>query len=127
MTTDAQVLVISRDELLLQTRKLILGAICNVEAVGRVSEARMLLAHRNFDLLVLCYSLSDQEYVAMIDMANCKIPPPKILNVHASGNRSSNRQAGQESIVDSGPYHLLQKAADMLGYQLKGSGRVNRG
>ena len=68
MNNGAHVLVVSRDQMLLQTRALILGAYFQVESAGRVSEAEAAMAKSPFDLIVLCYSLSDGEYQKLIEL-----------------------------------------------------------
>jgi hypothetical protein len=124
MNSDAHVLVVSRDQMLLQTRKLILGAFFEVDAAGRVPEAEVLMAKTDIDLIVLCYSLSDDEYSKMIDLANRQDPPPKILTLCSPSYGHSRAGCDQEFIVENGPYALLKKIAEMVGLPIKGSTRV---
>ena len=56
-----QVLVASRDPMLLQTRQLILGAFFEVHGAGRVREAEALMARFSFDLIILCSTLGDSD------------------------------------------------------------------
>jgi DNA-binding response OmpR family regulator len=124
MNHGPHVLIVSRDQLLLQSRALILGTYFQVEAAGRVPEAELAMARISFDLVVLCYSLSDNEYLRMIDMCGRQDPQPKILlsNAAAGGYR---RVGGDGAYtVDGGPYELLKKTAEVTGFPLKPIGRA---
>jgi hypothetical protein len=125
MNTGARILVVSRDQMLLQTRKLILGAFFEVEAAGRVPEAEVIMAEYNFALIVLCYSLADDEYVKMVDLANRQDPKPKILTLKSAANHHISRDGNdQVFMTENGPYALLKKASEMLGFRMKGTGRL---
>ncbi|HEY6845021.1 MAG TPA: hypothetical protein VI320_02280 [Terracidiphilus sp.] len=124
MNHGPHVLIVSRDQMLLQSRALILGTYFQVEAAGRVPEAELAMARISFDLVVLCYSLSDNEYLRMIDMCGRQDPQPKILlsNAAAGGYR---RVGGDGAYtVDGGPYELLKKSAEVTGFPLKPIGRA---
>ena len=123
MNNGAHVLVVSRDQMLLQTRALILGTYFQVEAAGRVPEAEEAMRKQAFDLVVLCYSLSDDEYRKMLDLCLCQASPPRVLTLHA-GNNDRHRDGGDgEYAVERGPYELLKKTAEMVGFPLKPIGR----
>jgi DNA-binding NarL/FixJ family response regulator len=124
MNSGAHVLIVSRDQMLLQTRKLILGAIFQVDAAGRVPEAEQMMANCTFDLIVLCYSLADEEYAKVVDLAQRQDPRPKILTLRSAGNHHVRDGADQEFMVENGPYALMKKTAEMLELQLKGVGRL---
>jgi DNA-binding response OmpR family regulator len=127
MNTGARVLVVSRDQMLLQTRKLILGAFFEVEAAGRVPEAEAMMAEHTFDLIVLCYSLADDEYAKIVNLADRQDPKPKILTLNSAANHHSSRDVdGKDQVLmtESGPYALLKKASEMLGFRMKGTGRL---
>jgi DNA-binding NtrC family response regulator len=124
MATNARVLVVSRDQMLLQTRKLILGAFFEVEAAGRVPEAESMMAGRTFDLIVLCYSLADDEYEKMVALAKRQNPRPRILTLSSSADHDSRVIADQGFMVENGPYALLKKSSEMLGFRVKGTGRL---
>jgi DNA-binding NtrC family response regulator len=124
MNHGAQVLVVGRDQMLLQTRKLILGAFFQVETAGRVPEAEGMMAGRAFDLVVLCYSLADDEFLKVIDLAQRQIPTPKILiMISAMVNRPDRSGCDQELASEEGPYAFLRKISEMLGQPLKAMGR----
>jgi DNA-binding NtrC family response regulator len=123
MNNGAHVLVVSRDQMLLQTRALILGTYFQVEAAGRVPEAEEAMRKQAFDLVVLCYSLSDDEYRKMLDLCLSQDAPPRVLTLHA-GNNGRPRDGGDgEYAVEQGPYQLLKKTAEMVGFALKPMGR----
>jgi DNA-binding NtrC family response regulator len=125
MNNGAHVLVVSRDQMLLQTRTLILGAFFQVEAAGRVAEAEAAMAKCNFELIVLCYSLSDEECRKIIELAQLQDPRPRILTL--SPSRGQHREGGDaEYSIDKGPYELLKKAGELLGQSIKPMGRASR-
>ncbi len=126
MNHGAHVLVISRDQMLLQTRQLILGTYFQVQTAGRVVEAEALMGKCTFDLVVLCYSLSDDECHQLAALVARQIPPPKILALRVPGNGCVSTIADQMLLVEEGPYALLKKSAEMLGFDLKGKGQVVR-
>ena len=74
MNKGAHVLLVSRDQMLLQTRALILGAYFQVQSAGRVTEAEAAMAKTAFDLVVLCYSLSDGEYSRLAELCGGRTP-----------------------------------------------------
>jgi len=124
MNHGPHVLIVSRDQMLLQSRALILGAYFQVEAAGRVPEAELAMVRISFDLVVLCSSLSDSEYLKMIDMCSRQDPQPKILvsNAAAGGGR---RVGGDGAYtVDGGPFELLKKTSEVTGFPLKSIGRA---
>jgi len=72
-----QVLVASRDPMLLQTRQLILGAFFEVHGARRVREAEALMARFSFDLIILCSTLGDSDCRAVPETASedsCRDP-----------------------------------------------------
>ena len=123
MNNGAHVLVVSRDQMLLQTRALILGTYFQVEAAGRVPEAEEAMRKQAFDLVVLCNSLSDDEYRKMIDLCLSQDPSPKVLTLHAGNNGSSRVGGDGDYAVEQGPYQLLKKTAELVGFPLKPMGR----
>jgi hypothetical protein len=123
MNKGAHVLVVSRDQMLLQTRALILGAYFQVEAAGRITEAEAAMAKTAFDVVVLCYSLSDDEYRKMTELCERPTPRPQILTLGAAANGHS-RGGDSEYAVENGPYGLLKKTAEMVGIPLKPTGRT---
>ena len=124
MNSHARVLVVSRDEMLLRTRVMILGAFFLVERAGRFVEARALLNSQSFDLIVLCHSLTSAECEQLARIAHELRPRPLILVMGASSRTVTLPWADSQLGVDAGPYGLVKKCADMLGFVLKSKARA---
>jgi hypothetical protein len=123
MKSEAQVLLVGKDEMLLQTRKLILGTYFHVDIAGRVSHAAQMIAERRFDLIVFCSSLSDDECGRVAELARTQDPRPKTLTLSAAGRQGCGHGAGDEHVGEIGPLALARKAATMLGLDIKANGR----
>jgi len=123
MNHGSHVLVVSRDQMLLQTRALILGAYFQVESAGRVPEAELAMSRIEFDLVVLCHTIPDDEYQKVIELIDRQKRRPKVLILNNAGAGRIRDGADGESTVDSDPYHLLRKAAEMVGFPMKPMGR----
>jgi hypothetical protein len=119
MNSRANVLVVSRDEMLLRTRVMILGAFFTVQGAGRPSEAKMLIDNTAFDLIVLCHSLTNRECEDLVKLAEDRDRRPKVLAMFGSDRSQPKPWANVQLGVDAGPYGLLKKCAEMLGYALK--------
>ena len=124
MNSHARVLVVSRDEMLLRSRQMILGAFFRVESAGRFSEARALLGSKPYDLIVLCHSLTLTECEQLANLARKQTPRPQVLAMSASSRTSIKPWADKQLGVDAGPYGLVKKCAEMLGYALKSKART---
>jgi DNA-binding NtrC family response regulator len=120
----AQVLVVSRDEMLLKTRQLLLGTFFEVKVAGRIREAEAVISSQHFDLIVLCYTLSEDECAQVIDLIANQRPRPKVLILTAAGSRRMQEPGGQFAMTESGPYPLLKKAAELLGIDLREKSRL---
>lgn len=118
MHTHAQILVVSRDRMLLQTRRLILGTYFEVEAAGRVSEAGSILSKQDFDLIVLCDTLSTAECSQIAEMVREQNPRPTLLSLHGPGNKNLEQLVGRRLENGRGPLQLLRECAQVLGFQL---------
>jgi DNA-binding NtrC family response regulator len=125
MNNGAHVLVVSRDQMLLQTRTLILGAYFQVEPAGRISEAEAAMARTAFDLVILCYSLPDDEFQKLIQLCKLQDPAPKILILLAPGSGRQRSGGDGEFTLEHSPYELLKKTAEMVGFPLKPMGRAS--
>jgi DNA-binding NtrC family response regulator len=119
MNAVGHVLVVSKDQMLLQTRQLILGAFFQVNGAGRVQEVESLLSRQAFDLIILCYSISDDERSHILNLVQGRTPRPRILNLKANGFETAPIEADQELTMEGGPYGLLKKTAQMLGVDLR--------
>ncbi len=123
MDPSLRVLLISRDQMLLQTRQLVLGAFFEVDRAGRIREAETLLASRRFDLVVLCYSLAGDEREHLLALIKSQEPQPKILVLSAAGDYITPPPSDYAWMVEAGPYYLLKRSAELLGVDLKAKGR----
>jgi hypothetical protein len=118
MPDHSQILVVSRDQFLLQTRRLILGTYFQVEAAGRVSEAGSILSRQDFDIIVLCDTLSDSDCSLIADMVRNREPQPMLVSLLGPGNRHAGSSVAKK-IVDGAPLQLLKECAEVLGYNLQ--------
>lgn len=125
MNNGAHILVISRDQMLLQTRTLILGAYFQAEPAGRLSEAEAAMAKVAFDLVILCYSIPDDEYEKLLDLCARQEHPPRILILSPTVNGRTRPEGDGELTAEHGPYELLKKTAEMVGFPLKPMGRAS--
>ena len=119
MSTHSQILVVSRDQMLLQTRRLILGTYFDVEAAGRISEAGAILSKHDFDLIVLCDTLSEQERQQIAEMIRDQDPHPTVMSLLAPGTTSAPTEVGRKIALPGGPLQLLRECADVLGFDLR--------
>jgi hypothetical protein len=99
---------------------LILGTFFQVEAAGRIQEAAARIASRDFELIVLCFTLSDDECRQVADMVKHQDPRPIMLMLHTVGDGPHRAEAGQHFVLEGGPFALLKKVAELLGVDLKG-------
>lgn len=120
----SKVLVFSRDPLLLETRRLILGAFFQARGAGSIEDAEALLAMHRFDLIILCSTLSDQECDRVVELAEFQKPRPHILILSPPGCNPPRSSADNMLMTESGPYQLLKRSAEILGVDLKAPGLV---
>ena len=119
MHTHSQILVVSRDRMLLQTRQLILGTYFEVQTAGRISEAGSILSKHDFDLIVLCDTLSDPERQQVAEMVRDQRPKPTVLSLLGPGTRDHDPAIGRKLACNGGPLQLLKECADVLGIDLR--------
>lgn len=119
MHTHSQILVVSRDRMLLQTRQLILGTYFEVQTAGRISEAGSILSKSDFDLIVLCDTLSDPERRQIAEMVRDQRPKPTLLSLLGSGTKDHDPAIGRKLSCNGGPLQLLKECADVLGFDLR--------
>jgi hypothetical protein len=127
MDDHKRILLVSRDLMVLQTRKLMLGAYFDVSAAGRVLEAKLHLAERHFDLIVLCYTLTDDDCHKILEAAQASCPGAKILMLTVPGH-TANQPATDSYFLpaEEGPFILVKKSAELLGFEFKSKGRMVR-
>jgi hypothetical protein len=120
MKSNARVLIVSRDEALLRTRELIIGAYFNTIGVGTPSEAKAQLRTERFHLMVLCHSLRSNEAENLAELAHRQEPPAKVLALRPRTDIGEPRPWADEVIgVDAGPFALLVKSADILNFRIR--------
>jgi hypothetical protein len=113
------VLVVSRDAMLLQTRQLILGAFFQVQGAGRIQEAEELISNRPYDLIILCYTLTQEECRRVIHFAAGQKRRAKVLMLTPAGISPPEPDPGDVMMTEAGPYYLLKKSAEMLGVDIR--------
>ncbi len=125
MSRPKRILLVSRDLMVLQTRKLMLGAYFEVCAAGRVPEAKALLGQQNFDLIVLCYTISQDDCQRIIESAQQHYPLAKILALTAAGYAAKQVDIHRYFLAaEGGPFTLLKKSAELLGFEFRSKGRM---
>jgi hypothetical protein len=108
-----EMLCVGRDPLLNGTRRLVLEKYFEVHLAQRVPEACLLLKAKPFDLVLLCYSLTDEECQVAIACIEGLPARPKILAL-AQGHQRLLLQGGDEEFAPSGPAELLAKPSAMV-------------
>ena len=127
MEGQKRILLVSRDLVVLQTRKLMLGAYFEVCAAGRAVEAKILLSKQPFDLMVLCYTLSGEEFDKTVAAARVHCPAIKILLLTVDGNAACKDVAEFYYLpAERGPFMLVRKSAELLGFEFRSKGRMVR-
>jgi hypothetical protein len=111
----SQILVVSWNELLLQTRRLILGTYFAVEGAGKLSEAVQRLRSTSFELVVLCDTLSDSDCLQIFRFVNGLNHRPKILLLLGPNQKRPEEIIGRTLGFRLGPMDLLRECAEMLG------------
>ena len=122
-----RILLVSRDLVVLQTRKLMLGAYFEVCAAGRVLEAKTFLAERPFDLIVLCYTLTDDDCEKILNAARLHSPHVKTLMLTVPGYAATHLPVDSCFLpAEQGPFVLVKKSAELLGFEFSSKGRMVR-
>ena len=98
---------------------MILEAFFEVNGAGRLQEVQALLSKREFDLVVLCHSLTESDCRRISEFVNCQSNRPKILMLRATGSDLVRPGADEDLGAEAGPYVLLTKVAEMLDFDLK--------
>jgi DNA-binding NtrC family response regulator len=127
MTRPKSILLVSRDLMVLQTRKLMLGAYFDVHAAGRVLEAKALLEEQHFDLIVLCYTLTQDDCQTIVDSAQQLCPQARTLVLTAAGYAPKQVDIHRYFLAaEDGPFTLVKKSAELLGFEFRSKGRMVR-
>jgi PleD family two-component response regulator len=127
MDVQKRILLVSRDPMALQTRKLMLGAYFEVSAACRVVEAKKFLDQHSFDLIVFCYTLTVDDCNAILKAARLNSRDARILTLTVTGLGSRLTMPSSCSLPsEKGPFILLKKSAELLGFEFKSKGRMVR-
>jgi DNA-binding NtrC family response regulator len=125
MSRPKSILLVSMDLMVLQTRKLMLGAYFDVQAAGRVVEAKTLLREQDFDLVVLCYTLSQDDCQRIVESAQQHCPRAKILVLTAAGYAAKHVDIHRYFLAsEDGPFVLVKRSAELLGFEFRSKGRM---
>ena len=125
MEDQKRVLLVSRDLLVLQTRKLMLGAYFDVSAAGRVVEAQIFLSKYPFDLIVLCYTLTHDDCQKIVEAVKRHSPDAKFLVLTITGFPANRLDVRAYSLpAEQGPFILVKKTAELLGFEFRSKGRM---
>jgi len=109
-----ELLCLGHDPVLNRTRRLILQKYFSVRIANALPEAVALLSGQRFDLVLLCYSLTDDEYRAMVEYIHNLRTGTRILAL-ARGEERLPLGPQDEQFEAGGPGELLKKAAEMAG------------
>jgi DNA-binding NtrC family response regulator len=110
----AKLLIYGNDSMLLTTRRLILEkAGHDVVTASTFSDAMLLLVNQQFDLLVLCQSLNQEERRGMLESARAINPGLKCVVLQFTG---SHEKIANEVTVEGlrGPTNLIESIHRML-------------
>ena len=116
------ILTISQDEMLLATRAAVLRK-TNAEVIAAtVSEAEKILKSRQFDLVVLCHSLSPEETLEIASFAHQQTIAVPVLTVVSNADPFSEwRFIASDSTASCDPRMLIEKVAALLNVSPSGS------
>jgi len=114
MNAKPNLLCVSRDAVLNRTRRLILERCFEVKLAHTEAEAVALLSGQSFDLVLLCYSLSDGECRGIVEMVH-SLPTPMRILLLAEGRDRVLLGPRDEVFAAGGPAELLRQAASMAG------------
>ncbi|WP_433963843.1 hypothetical protein [Tunturiibacter gelidiferens] len=115
------ILAISQDAILLASRAAVLRK-TNAEVIeAKASEAKNILKARQFDLVVLCHSLTPAETLEIVSLAHQKTIAIPVLKVVSNIEFASERTFIAPDVVTScHPKILLEKVAELLDVSLSG-------
>jgi hypothetical protein len=122
MNGKPELLCAGHDPVLNRTRRLILEKCFDVKLAHSVPEAMELLTGQRFDLVLLCYSLTDDEIRATVQFIHSLPSPPKILALAEERERLQLGR-GDAEFLSGGPAELVKKAAAMVGIPSNGAAR----
>jgi DNA-binding response OmpR family regulator len=115
------ILAISQDERLLSTRAKVLRR-ANAEVIeARADEAKRILNARQFDLVVLCHSLTVEETLEIASLAHRQTIAIPILKVVSNTESASEWTfIVPDAVASCDPRVLVEKVAELLNVSLSG-------
>jgi DNA-binding response OmpR family regulator len=114
------ILAISQDERLLTTRAAVLRK-SNAEVIeARADEAKKILKARQFDLVVLCHSLTVEETLEIASLAHRQTIAIPILRLVSNAEFASEWTFITPDAVASGDPRVLERVAELLNVSLSG-------
>ncbi len=114
MKGNPELLCVSQDAVLNRTRRLILEKCFDVKLAQNEAEAIAFLAGHRFALVLLCYSLTDEECRAIADKVHSLSSATRILLL-GEGQERLRLGPRDEEFSSGGPADLVRKAASMAG------------
>jgi DNA-binding response OmpR family regulator len=116
------ILAISQDELLLASRAAVLRR-TNAEVIeAKASEAKKILKARQFDLVVLCHSLTVEETIEIASLAHQQTIAIPVLKVVSNAEFASEWTfITPDAVASCDPKVLVEKVAELLNVSLSGS------
>jgi hypothetical protein len=98
-----------------------------VSAAGRVLEAKRYMAEHPFDLIVLCYTLTDEDCAKVLNAARTHCPRAKFLMLTVTGYPAAALSVKPYLLpAEDGPFILVKKSAELLGFEFGSKGRMVR-
>jgi hypothetical protein len=102
-----QILCVGTDQLLLNTRKWILSRRFEVTAVSGVAGLEDVASSVSIDLVILCYTLSAEEYDVALDLVGLRWPEARILTLQTNLISDFRRSHGHDAFA--GPEALITR------------------
>ena len=120
MKSKIRVLIVSRDDMLLRIREMMIGAYFHTIGVGRPVDAKAQLHVVHFNLVIICHSLRSEEGQVIAELAHGQTPPAKVLALRPRSEGGEEKLWADDLIgVDAGTFGLLLKCAKMLEYKIR--------
>lgn len=117
-TGKARILCCGHDPVLNRTRRLIFEKDFDVSVAQNIPEAETLLANRHFALLLLCYSLTDDECRILASLRDQHGPETRILALLHEPEGMALK-ALDAIFLSGGPAELRKKAAATAGITIE--------
>ncbi len=107
------ILIVGHDDLLLRTRKWILGKWYPVELAADVAVVSTLAASRSFGLVILCHTVTPEECRQVIDLLLPRSPGVKLLSLIEIAGGGGTLQCSSCTPSDR-PEILIAKVQELL-------------